>query len=178
MTCVQTQCVTVQPSAMAGFEPQKLPRTKAAARYICFFIHACFAAVCKIRKSCCSGSMFSFCHNATSNIPRNPMELHITSFPTFPRLDPERFLLSCASHVILLRPDQVTQSLCFPGHPVSKFQATFLCGIGKYHPSDHSLPPCTKIDACFWKYRCPMRTIPRGDQSKDCFEGTSVPRTL
>jgi hypothetical protein len=53
MTCVTTQtCVNLQPDTMAGIHPQKLSRTKAAARYIVISISArvfCYVAFCFAR---------------------------------------------------------------------------------------------------------------------------------
>jgi hypothetical protein len=87
MTCVQTQpCVSPQQDTMAGFDPQKLTRTKATARYIVFiFLFVFCVALSGKTRTCCVELCFllysiraSIPHIRASTILRaGSAELHV-----------------------------------------------------------------------------------------------------
>lgn len=73
MTCIQTQpCLNPQEDAMAGFDPQKLSRTKATARYLSCFIFLLFSLLrCVLRDeySCCPELCFALNSISGLHIP-------------------------------------------------------------------------------------------------------------
>jgi hypothetical protein len=93
MTCVQTQpCVSPQQDTKAGFDPQKLTRTKATARYIVFiFLFVfCVALSGKARIHVVWSSVSFY----TASGPPS----HISGLPQSLGQDPQENF-TCASHV-------------------------------------------------------------------------------
>jgi len=83
MTCVQTQSVVTLPvETMAGFDPQKRTRTKAAARYILFpLLNLLFSSR---RNIMLSERLFSFfpATSATNPLSRSRIPLQTPGFST------------------------------------------------------------------------------------------------
>jgi len=80
MTCTLT-CVTLKPDTMAGYKPQKISRSKDAARYIVISlcICSCFLLAKPNWESCCSKSMSFFLSERNSNISGTQRPLPLIS---------------------------------------------------------------------------------------------------